>query len=45
MYGANGVEGKFGRLSFGTVVDVAEWRRGKWEKWDDRFNSWLKDSE
>lgn len=50
LYGANGVKGEFGRLGLGTVVDVAEWRRGEGDKWDDRavidsLNSWLRDFE
>ena len=48
--GGNGGIGEFGRLGLGTVVDVAEWKRGEGQKWDDKevidsLNGWLKDSE
>ena len=50
LYGGNGVKGEFGRLGLGTVVDVAKWKRGEGQKWDDKevidgLNGWLKDTE
>lgn len=49
LYGGNGVKGEFSRLGLGTVVDVAEWKRGEGQGWDDKevidsLNGWLKDS-
>src|SRR5258708_1711781 len=50
LYGANVVKGEFGRLGFGTVVDVKEWKRDEGNKWDeketvDSLGGWLKDSD